>query len=356
MATNSIAAGDEVDQDPSNKYTSPPPPVAPNQSLATAMYNQLGFQQPGGQLPEGANTYNPFGSPDQQDGSQQPQQPYDPSNPYGQQQTGVQSSPYSPFGAPEQATGGEYQPPDPATASPYIASDGQDYSPYMVPTANGPAYVPDYQYQVNTAEHQPGWISPGSMPTSDPPTPAVASQPGPVITDPGMGGTPLPEGPVTPGPTQNDSRQNDLYNTLLGRAQQGLTVDPNDPNIKGQTDAFSAEQERTRRNFLGDLAEKNGPYSTGQQLGQARMTAEKAGQATGGFQAQLMGRELQSRRDEIAQALTSMGSMLSETQKVDLQRELATMDNSIARQNADTNTENSQALWDWIRSTGVNPQ
>jgi hypothetical protein len=108
----------------------------------------------------------------------------------------------------------------------------------------------------------------------------------------------------------------------LNRSKQSLTLDKNDPIIRAQSDAYSANQERARRNFLGDVAEQSGPQGTGAQLGQARMTAENLAQNTAGFEGQLMGRELDSRRQEISQALTQMGGMLTEDQRNALQREL----------------------------------
>jgi len=128
-----------------------------------------------------------------------------------------------------------------------------------------------------------------------------------------------------------DPQRDELYSMLMGRAKQSLAVDRNDPNIRAQADAFSAQQERSRRNFLGDLAERSSPYSTGAQLGQARMTAERAGQASGGFEAELLGREMSARRMEIQSALDSMGSILSNDQKLGLQKELALIDDATKR-------------------------
>lgn len=126
---------------------------------------------------------------------------------------------------------------------------------------------------------------------------------------------------------QRQARADSLYGTLLGRAQQGLDVDPNNPVIRAQTDVFNANQDRARRGYLSDTAERSGPYANLQ--GERRMTAEKVGQAGGEFQAQLMGRELQSKRDEIAQALSGMQGMLSADQAANLQRQLSLYDNAI---------------------------
>ncbi len=118
-----------------------------------------------------------------------------------------------------------------------------------------------------------------------------------------------------------------LYGQLDTRAKQGLQINASDPIIKGQVDAFSAQGERARRNYLSDIAERSGPYANVR--GEQRMTAEKLGQGTSAFQAELLGRELGARRDEIAQALSAQGAMLSGDQTRNLQAQLAQMDQAI---------------------------
>ena len=134
-----------------------------------------------------------------------------------------------------------------------------------------------------------------------------------------------------------DAKWDELYNMLMGRAKQGLAVDQNDPNIRNQTDSFAAEQERGNRNYLRALAEKGGP---GANLGtEGRMANEQANQATGNLRSQLVGHEIAARRQEIQQALTQMGGMLSEEQKMALQRELAIMDDATRRYGIGTQAE-----------------
>jgi len=127
-----------------------------------------------------------------------------------------------------------------------------------------------------------------------------------------------------------DPRVQELYEMLLGRAKQGLAVDRNDPAIRSQADAFSANTERARRNYLADLAESEGPISN--LRGEERLSAERAGQQTGAFEAELVGRELTARRNEIAQALASMQGLLSDQQRLALQKELALLDNALRQQ------------------------
>lgn len=123
------------------------------------------------------------------------------------------------------------------------------------------------------------------------------------------------------------TRRDSLYNQLLTRAQQGTQIDPNDPVIKAQVDSYRAEAERANRNYMSDLAESSGPYAN--LRGEQRMGAEKIGQGVGGLRSQLLGRELQSRRDEIAQSLAGLGGMLSADQAANMQRELGMYDNQL---------------------------
>ena len=67
------------------------------------------------------------------------------------------------------------------------------------------------------------------------------------------------------------------------------------------------------------------------------MVAEKAGQAGGAFQAQLMQQELNSRRQEIQQALSGALGYLSDQQKMQLQAQLAQMDNALQYANLGQN-------------------
>jgi len=128
----------------------------------------------------------------------------------------------------------------------------------------------------------------------------------------------------------NKAKSDALYGQLMQRAQQGTAVSPNDPVIKAQTEAFTANTDRATRNYLADRAEQAGPYAN--LAGEQRMATERGGQAAGGFTAELMGRELTARRSEISDALNGMRGMLSLDQQNQLQRELAVMDDAIKRQ------------------------
>ena len=120
------------------------------------------------------------------------------------------------------------------------------------------------------------------------------------------------------------AQRDQLYGTLMGRAQQSTAINADDPIIRGQVEAFRNEQTRGKRDYLSNLAESAGPLAN--LRGEKRMAAERTGQATGGFQAQLLGRELTAKRAEISDALNSMGGMLSGDQQANLQRELGNID------------------------------
>lgn len=155
------------------------------------------------------------------------------------------------------------------------------------------------------------------------------------------------------GASHLDPRINQLYEMLLGRAQQGTAVNRDDPAVRAQADAYAANAERARRNYLGDLAEKSGPMANLQ--GDARVTAEKLGQNTGAFEAELVGRELTAKRDEIAQALSSMQGLLTTEQQLALQKELGLLNNSIQQQQIGLQGQQmSQQNDQFMRTLGFN--
>jgi hypothetical protein len=146
----------------------------------------------------------------------------------------------------------------------------------------------------------------------------------------GGGGTMGPFTPSTPTSQWSaDPRTNDLYNTLLGRSGQSLQIGANDPIIRNQTDNFQAAEARQQKGYLADLAEQGGG---GADLSmEKRMSSEKIGQDTANFQGTLENNELMARRQEIQDSLSQMGSLLSDQEKMDLQNQLAIMDNLLGQ-------------------------
>lgn len=151
------------------------------------------------------------------------------------------------------------------------------------------------------------------------------SNPAPQI---GTGGGPEPY-------TTEPGVQDEFLQLLMNRMNQGTEIDRNDPNIRQQSDAFAAGVERQKRDAISDMAERSGPLASGALRGQERMTRERAGQAIGSFEAELVGKELQNRRDEIRQALEQFGGMLDADQQRQLQRELANLDAQLKQQGLD---------------------
>lgn len=130
--------------------------------------------------------------------------------------------------------------------------------------------------------------------------------------------------------SQRDPRWDALYQRLLERSSQGLAIDRTDPTVRAQADAYAANEQRASRSALADMAEKAGPYAN--MTSERRLAGERVGQRTGAYEAELMGREVQARRDEIAQALVSMQGMLTQEQEVSLRQELAQLDAMLRQQ------------------------
>lgn len=130
---------------------------------------------------------------------------------------------------------------------------------------------------------------------------------------------------------------NGLWDILMKRAMQGTNVDPNDPNISPAVNAYRAEQERGARNYISDQAEAAGPLAN--LSGERRIANEHAAQATGNMRSQLILNELTSRRAEIQQALSQLGSLLSDQQRFELSAELGRLNASIQQQQV-TNQNN----------------
>lgn len=139
------------------------------------------------------------------------------------------------------------------------------------------------------------------------------------------------------GGTTGSEQGNKLFDILMQRAGGTADVDPNDPRISRQVDAFGATQQRAERNYEQALAERKGPNS---QMGaERRLGAEHIGQATSAFEANLMAREFDARRQEIQQALSGAMGFLSQSQQLQLQEELAQLQNAQQAYQFDSNDQ-----------------
>jgi hypothetical protein len=134
----------------------------------------------------------------------------------------------------------------------------------------------------------------------------------------------VPQSPFSAGDPNRQAQADQLFKYLMGRATQSENVTANDPVIKSQTDAYASRQVDDSRNMLSALAEKGGANFNPD--AENRSVAERLGKNTADFQGQLMSRELQSRRDQISQALTQSASLLSAQQQMALQDELARLE------------------------------
>ena len=136
------------------------------------------------------------------------------------------------------------------------------------------------------------------------------------------------------------SQGGDLFSIMMAKAGQNEIPSASDPIIKAQADAYDASQQRARRNYLADLAERSGPNAN---MGaEARMTAEQLGQNDAQFQATLMGNELQQRRQQIMQALQMGAGFLTDEQRLALQQQLGLL--SAYMQQQQITNQNNQFL------------
>lgn len=193
------------------------------------------------------------------------------------------------------------------------------------------------------------YMNGGWVPKSNPAAQAYLAQSSSGATAPSSGSAPGQANSVpgqaaaastyssTPGaaPTQataNQGTQDVVRNTWLQQASQGTAIDPNDPNIKQQVDPYAAAQTRAQRDADSAAAERlsaQGLGTSGAMDQERRYDSEQAGQATGQFQASLVGQELQNRRTEIQNALNGLSGTITNDQKNALEQELADMDNAI---------------------------
>lgn len=130
----------------------------------------------------------------------------------------------------------------------------------------------------------------------------------------------------------------DLYRNVQEQVYKQIntpTPTRESPQVRAQVDPFAAAQERTRRTAENEAAERMstmGMGESGAMQNERRIAQERAGQATGAFEAGVMREELMSQRDQINKALEMGAGMMSNDQKDKLQRDLAALDAAIKRE------------------------
>lgn len=158
-----------------------------------------------------------------------------------------------------------------------------------------------------------------------------------------------------------EQKANDLYGTLMQRATQSLNINPNDPIVKGQVNSFKAGATRDSRNYVDQMAESGGPSAN--LTGEKRMAAEHVSQGAGSLQSTLIQNELTQHRNEIQNALTQMGGMLSDQQRIALQQQLGLLDVNLRQQQINSGNDqwsaefgrgvsNDANHWDTVRRNG----
>ena len=195
----------------------------------------------------------------------------------------------------QRATGGGLVPIDPSAAN----ASANPYLPPATMAPNAPTGTPIDQQNQNAQTYSQ---TPGNVPLNN---------------------------------TTNQGVQDTVRNSYLQSIQKGTNVDVNDPTFRMQSDAYAAAQERARRNAVDDQLEQSfaqGTRGSGADTAAARLINERAATNVGQFEAQLMGRELESRRDEIKNALSSLGGLINADQSMALQRELAALDAALKRE------------------------
>lgn len=263
-----------------------------------------------------------------------PGTPGGPSTPWTPGAPGTQQPGYTWTADPKQPAGGTYAPTPPTTnssASDWTVDRVNQYfkGRGVTPNASSPQYWVDRWNE--WGKNDPGYFEQRL---------ANADEFNPGRNNGGGGGTTINPGggfhvPLPPGfdmsqfTGQNQNGMSNpqataLFDMLMGRAKQSLKVDPNDPILRGQSDAYSAQQTRHGRQYLKELAERSGANANIDAEG--RMVAEKAAQSSAGFEANLMQQELTSRRQEIKDALAGAAGLLTAEQQLQLQMELKQLD------------------------------
>lgn len=180
--------------------------------------------------------------------------------------------------------------------------------------------VPDLTTRVSarTAERTPGVVQPDSNAPAGQQNSVASAWTSQTATP-----TATPATPATP-----DPRRSAMFDSLLARIRENSgTASADNPIVRAQADAYAAQEERSRRDYLADLAEREGPLAN--LRGEQRMGYERRGQRVGAFQAELMAREQMAMRDQLKTAYDQAIRMLDFESAEALQREMAAIDQQL---------------------------
>lgn len=154
--------------------------------------------------------------------------------------------------------------------------------------------------------------------------------------------------------TTNQGTQDVVRNSWLQRALQTPTANGDDPNIRAQSDVFSAAQERARRDQVADSAEHfAGSGQTGAQTVEERLINEKSSNTRAAFEGDLVTHDLQRQRDEVVQGLQALGGTLDADQNRLLQTKLAEIDAALKRESLTSTTDLGNKELDLKRLLGM---
>lgn len=283
--------------------------------------------------------------------TQQQSQTQQPPDPFGAQGgghwTGQQWVPKnhplagaSPDGTPAPgAGGGTPAPAPPAPGEGPTTPPGTPQRPSAMPPSPPPAATAAPKIPLGT----PGSTAPqgGAL---GPMTPPAAGTPG-RITAPGLIDASRQQVPTTGDPADDAFRA-----ALL----QQLSQDPNaasitDADIAPQQRAFQAATERAalkNRAGLMERASAEGIADTEATRNAGRQIETQAGQAIGANDAALIGQKLQSRREQLNQAMQIANARGMQREAQDLQRQLANLDAELKTRGLDVTREGYQVQRD----------
>ncbi len=180
----------------------------------------------------------------------------------------------------------------------------------------------DPNYFFARLQEDPAFGGSAAKATTPATNPASLAGLGNFVPEPFTMPTTATQGAATAG-APNGQDAGALFQYLMSRAKQPLTVDRNDPIIRAQSDAFRAQQVRSGRDFLRQQAERNGPYGGANARTDARLVAQNVGSSVSTHEAELMGSRLEAMRSEIQQALVLAGNQLTTQQQLQLQEQLS---------------------------------